>query len=250
MFKQLAVLCALVGVVSCAGDIKPLPPRGGLISSDNAAYLAAQQPIGANLGLPAASGYYDGPSNYENNGGWDEVPLGGVQPQVGDEFAPQQLKQGSKPNGRLSNHLRELVHSAGRSSVRAYEDARPALQNIRGNLGETMNRVRNHPKVVKGIQIAKPKIEALKQRAQPVVNRGGKLITDLANKTSQHLRQRQNNKLNQQPQLPGGLPVPTMPQGAAGFESAHGPSPPSYDDVYPAADYQSKYDNYPQQPLH
>lgn len=180
------------------------------MGSNNDAYLAGHPQNGVNW----EEEHYNEPGSYVNNGGWNEVPLGGVQPLGAPAFDGPAPKQGAKTGGRLGNHLREIYQIAGRNSARAYEDAKPTLQNIRVDLSETMNRVKNNPRVAKGIQKALPKIEAIKHHAQPVVSRGGKLITDLASKAQRSLGIRHNNKANQQGPLPAGLPVPVVPQGA------------------------------------
>lgn len=119
------------------------------------------------------------------------------------QFSPSaQMMEPSAPknSGGFSMHLRELGKSGLDSARRAYQDARPALSNIRGDLNGAVQRVRSNPHVAKVVEATRPHVMNVISRTQPIVDKSGKKINELASNFQQRIQQRRANQQQQQRQ--------------------------------------------------
>lgn len=209
MWKQVIILFAFVAAAACGPHAGP----PAYAPDENTMRYPSQVVVDP----------YPGEEGADN---WAEGPYRAAQGYQVDQASMIEQQQ-AKGNGSLSGHLRELARSVKQGSVQAYTEAKPvALEGIK--------KVRGHPRLIKGLQAAKPHIEAIRRHTEPVVNRGTKLIGNLTSRAQQHLQQRQQR---QQARRQQGSLTPAGSQGvphdveAAGL---YGPAPPAYDDVYRA----------------
>lgn len=216
MFKQVIVLSALVGLATC------LPDPGALESTFNQHQQEAN-PEGQ---------YYDRAAQIwaEEAGPAHQQPAVAYPAAQENAYANQAVRQ---TKAGLGGHLRSLARTVSRNSKRALDESKPVFNDIRTDLNQRVHQVRSHPSIQRGMQVVTPHIGALKKRAEPIMARGGKMISDAVSKAGNRVHLRQ-----QRPQVQP-FPAPQVPEGSYHSDAyqvdepvyfAH-PPPPNYDDV-------------------
>ena len=122
-----------------------------------------------------------------------QASVGGLN-QAGEAFEQQQQQQQQQQtpqqmplSKRFGAHFRELAKNTHRGVVK---ESSPAIENIRQDFAELSHKIRTHPKVVDGMTKARPHIEAMRQRAQPLVTRLGAFGAKASQKYAEHKQKR------------------------------------------------------------
>lgn len=80
---------------------------------------------------------------------------------------------------RYKDHMRDLVSATKAHTLKAYEAAQPALSNLRGDMRETVNTIKNHPKVHAGVSKVRPAYEKVSKSTRPLLSAGQQRISGL-----------------------------------------------------------------------
>jgi len=183
IFAELAIL--LVGAVlfvSCE-DLPPPPPyeyhahgapahMGRLDNSLELNHESRFKPVDPEqLYYQQQLNEQDGPYHFNNNG--DQQYMMPQEPQ-------QQQANGPK------NHLRNRITGHLRDLTKGGEQRGMAIKNIQADLMEVTNRVKNHPTVVKGMIKAKPHLESMRMKTQPLLNKINSRIASMRSHRSKN----------------------------------------------------------------
>lgn len=218
MFHQLLILLVISAtLVSCE--------NGGYSSQPNEFYPPQGQPFqqqprnGFDEGQNNQGTYQ--PVNPEQMYQQYQPASSGIQgqqqngPGVVAQHQPNVGPQSTKLRHRVTGHLRDLARSTHHGSRGFAHDTSPAMQNIKADLNEVAHRVKTHPLVLQSMMMAKPRIEALKVRSQPLVKRlSGKFAERAAKRHQENQQQRSQVMPPMSEPHELGSVYPTVPVGA------------------------------------
>ena len=111
---------------------------------------------------------------------------------------------------KVTGHLKELLDTTSKGTVRVYQDAKPALNNLKSDLKETVHAIKSNPNIKKGVERVNSHYGAVKERAAPIISSGNKKLTGFWAKVS-------------------GKNKSAPAQSASSIETR---APPQYDELY------------------
>lgn len=80
---------------------------------------------------------------------------------------------------KFNGHVKQLIKTTGKSAKQGYEDAKPVVNDIKGDFVEVGQTIVSHPTVVKGRDYVKPHYETIRGKTAELITSGGKRVAEL-----------------------------------------------------------------------
>lgn len=145
MLKQLLIISCLLGVATC--------------NSPSAFYALHPRSFDAEQNYPVES-VVDSSQESIDNEPVNQLPSGELRSSFGE-------------------HLKDVGRITREGTKNIYKDVKPVLNSLKGDVKHQFNSLKNNPKVQKGANKVNMHLNMVKNRAEPVLSKGGQTLTGL-----------------------------------------------------------------------